>query len=359
MTKENTPISIQMTGIPDTVNNKNLLTDQLTRSITKYTGGAEEYPLVPRFLSTQIENELVTNSTNKVCEDIFVTVKTPEPIEIFSANSTRTKRMREIESTHGLPGETIKDILERLYFGNKFDPNPQNIADIARFFGCNRHTIKNWMAMFHIPTRSRKESVAIVYSKSLQKDHIIASAHSAEANKKRRETLYQRWAERPPQEKEEILRKGHQKTLEQYERQRQKLLGQNPQARLQELVDKKLSYREIGIELGLSEGRVKFLLKKYSLKSHGYLGKGHRNPSQEDVVNQAREAGIPETLTEREYRILEARFPIGGNYPVPLRELGNEYGVTRQAIRKLQSKVIQKLQRFTQEGEKKVSQALT
>ncbi len=48
-------------------------------------------------------------------------------------------------------------------------------------------------------------------------------------------------------------------------------------------------------------------------------------------------------LTQREQRILRMRFGIGGATDHTLEEIGKEFGVTRERIRQIEAKAIEKL----------------
>lgn len=54
-------------------------------------------------------------------------------------------------------------------------------------------------------------------------------------------------------------------------------------------------------------------------------------------------SGLLGNLTDREYRILDARFGLSGNDPKTLEEVGVEFGVTRERIRQLQNSALKKL----------------
>lgn len=71
----------------------------------------------------------------------------------------RTKRMREVENGHGLPGETIRDILQRLYWGNDIDPTKRSMQTVAYALGCSGALVQQWMNIHGVKIRTRQESV--------------------------------------------------------------------------------------------------------------------------------------------------------------------------------------------------------
>lgn len=61
--------------------------------------------------------------------------------------------------------------------------------------------------------------------------------------------------------------------------------------------------------------------------------------------------GLLEVLDERERKIVDARFGLGGQKPKTLEEVGQEFGVTRERIRQLQNIALKKLRRALQKKE--------
>ena len=49
------------------------------------------------------------------------------------------------------------------------------------------------------------------------------------------------------------------------------------------------------------------------------------------------------SLTEREQQIIILRFGLFGNKATPLREISEKFGLTRERIRQLEKKIIEKL----------------
>jgi RNA polymerase primary sigma factor len=58
--------------------------------------------------------------------------------------------------------------------------------------------------------------------------------------------------------------------------------------------------------------------------------------------------GVLETLTRRESRILQMRFGIGMSNGHTLEEVGNQFNVTRERIRQIEAKALQKLRHSSQ-----------
>ncbi|MGJ8696230.1 MAG: sigma-70 family RNA polymerase sigma factor [Verrucomicrobiaceae bacterium] len=59
-----------------------------------------------------------------------------------------------------------------------------------------------------------------------------------------------------------------------------------------------------------------------------------------------------EVLDERESKIIDARFGIGGKTPMTLEEVGREFGVTRERIRQLQNIALDKMRKTLRKREK-------
>ena len=61
---------------------------------------------------------------------------------------------------------------------------------------------------------------------------------------------------------------------------------------------------------------------------------------------------LMEVLDERESKIIDARFGIGGGAPMTLEEVGREFGVTRERIRQLQNIALDKMRKTLRKREK-------
>ena len=59
-----------------------------------------------------------------------------------------------------------------------------------------------------------------------------------------------------------------------------------------------------------------------------------------------------EVLDERESKIIDARFGLGGKTPMTLEEVGRQFGVTRERIRQLQNIALDKMRRNLRKREK-------
>ena len=73
----------------------------------------------------------------------------------------------------------------------------------------------------------------------------------------------------------------------------------------------------------------------------------HNLPAPEDLaLSQVMKAQVEEalcTLTDRESRVLRLRFGMEGGRPHTLEEVGREFGVTRERIRQIEAKALQKM----------------
>ena len=65
-----------------------------------------------------------------------------------------------------------------------------------------------------------------------------------------------------------------------------------------------------------------------------------------------------DVLDERERKIVDARFGLGGQKPKTLEEVGQEFGVTRERIRQLQNIALKKLRRALQKKEDRAPRPL-
>jgi RNA polymerase primary sigma factor len=61
------------------------------------------------------------------------------------------------------------------------------------------------------------------------------------------------------------------------------------------------------------------------------------------ILLQEQIASILHTLSEREQKVIELRFGLMDGQPRTLEEVGQEFGVTRERIRQIESKTLSKL----------------
>ncbi len=72
--------------------------------------------------------------------------------------------------------------------------------------------------------------------------------------------------------------------------------------------------------------------------------------SEKNMHHQVEE--LLETLDEREAKIIEERFGLGGKTPLTLEEVGDKFGVTRERIRQLQNIALEKMRKRLHKKEK-------
>ena len=60
----------------------------------------------------------------------------------------------------------------------------------------------------------------------------------------------------------------------------------------------------------------------------------------------AKVIGLLENLDPREVRVLQKRFGLGGAQDFTLKQVGEEFGLTRERIRQIEKNAIRKLSRF-------------
>jgi RNA polymerase primary sigma factor len=62
-----------------------------------------------------------------------------------------------------------------------------------------------------------------------------------------------------------------------------------------------------------------------------------------DLIQREELREVLDTLTQRERRVLEMRFGLGGEEPCTLEEVGQRFGVTRERIRQIEARTLNKL----------------
>lgn len=117
---------------------------------------------------------------------------------------------------------------------------------------------------------------------------------------------------------------------------------------------------EIGDEMEIDIDKVRQIMKisqkTASLETpigddkDSYLGDFIADDEQMSPYDQASQRFLKDnidevldTLAERESRVLQMRFGLGGKKPMTLEEVGREFGVTRERIRQIEAKALKKL----------------
>jgi len=130
--------------------------------------------------------------------------------------------------------------------------------------------------------------------------------------------------------------------------------------RLMQELGRKAEPEEIAKEMGMDEERVRQVMKvaqkTTSLETpigdeeDSFLGDFIPDEKTESPYDLASRRllkdnldEVLDALSERESRVLKMRFGLGGKRPMTLEEVGNEFGVTRERIRQIESKALRKL----------------
>ena len=129
------------------------------------------------------------------------------------------------------------------------------------------------------------------------------------------------------------------------------------------------SVEDIAASTGLDEQLVKDLLSvssemvsfdspvKKSSDSDSTFGDFIEDSSkgpEEQVINQALQENVRSllsTLTDKERRIIELRYGLDGNKPMSLKDIGVEYNLTKERIRQIEKRALEKLKVAGQERE--------
>mgnify|MGYP004651326593 CR=1 FL=1 len=129
------------------------------------------------------------------------------------------------------------------------------------------------------------------------------------------------------------------------------------------------SVEDIAASTGLDEQLVKDLLSvssemvsfdspvKKSSDSDSTFGDFIEDSSkgpEEQVINQALQENVRSllsTLTDKERRIIELRYGLDGNKPMSLKDIGVEYNLTKERIRQIEKRALEKLKVAGEERE--------
>jgi RNA polymerase primary sigma factor len=129
---------------------------------------------------------------------------------------------------------------------------------------------------------------------------------------------------------------------------------------LQQEYDRRPTPEEIAREMGLKPRRVRWMLKisRFPLSLEKPVGEDEQSelgqmiednsvPAPEQVSGQRllREEieRVLDTLTAREARILRLRFGLHDGHSYTLEEVGRKFGLTRERIRQIERKALQRL----------------
>lgn len=103
--------------------------------------------------------------------------------------------------------------------------------------------------------------------------------------------------------------------------------------------------------LSISRDLVSLETPVYDEKDSSSLGDfvqddGYSGPEDQLVENALREDidRVLETLTEKEAEIIRSRFGLNGRSPLSLKEIGDQYHLTKERIRQIEKKAIKRLQ---------------
>jgi len=121
--------------------------------------------------------------------------------------------------------------------------------------------------------------------------------------------------------------------------------------------DPNLSNKEIAkkiksrLNIGISDSRISYIKRLYNNRccSLDYILKDAITYKQNDDYTESKDLMIdineliPDILTQREQEILEKRFGFNGYKPHTLNKIGNIYGLTKERVRQIEKKIINKL----------------
>lgn len=281
----------------------------------------------------------------------------------------KTGTMRRIEAEFAPPWENIVDFLTRKYRVEQTAQGP-----LAKELSINPKTISRLLKQLGIPKLQsfeyrdlRARRMAKLWEDSekrarIQNEHrktwqdnyqrLLESTHTPQANTKIGEAS-SRWHRENPKEAARILAAAWQANREKKAARIKAALGKDPAARLRELlIDQNLTYKDTARIIGenISEGLLKLCAKELGVIS----------------PERRKKYGIAEIRSERareiaDYRqffdrlaparsasIIDALYPENSK-PATFQEIGMQFGVTRERIRQIEGKALQKLRALAQE----------
>lgn len=127
--------------------------------------------------------------------------------------------------------------------------------------------------------------------------------------------------------------------------------------------------RELARRLGMNEAQVRDLLdisrEMISLETPVYTDRdasvlsdfledgNHPSPESQMIYGSLKEDlnEALETLSDKESKILELRFGLNDKQPLSLKEIGEKFNLTKERIRQIEKKALQKLQNPSEERE--------
>lgn len=256
----------------------------------------------------------------------------------------KTPLMLAVEQKFAQPGESIADLLKRMYVDE--DKGFRVIArELSRHddLKVNHNSIRSWVTTLHpeIPLRPGIDQI-----KKFRQD--------PKFEQKRIAGIREYWKTRPA-EKAQRIRRMVEANLKHHEANRFAALGNNPKETLaQRVYVEGLSRGEIAKKVGKTTTTISKWLKEYGIITKRVYGRRQRVDAREienrrKKIQRAKDAGLFKLLTPREQEVLNALYTNPGKPPTQAK-VARDLEVTRENIRQFDKRGLAKIDKLLEYG---------
>lgn len=274
--------------------------------------------------------------------------------------------MLAVEQGFALPGESIADLLKKLYQDEK-----KPLATISREFSTgggfsvSKSILGRWMKQFHPDIKIRQlrdmlqnpeqeeyrlSRVKAAFRDPVKRKQAVAKIHTPESDAKRSQTLSDYWT-KSPQLKTEFIRHVMEGRRKKSAKRMADFLGTDPKKTLTHLLDvEDLTVREIANKAGRSVSKVREWLVEFGVNTRNR----RRGVTTEQInerrakIQKATEVDLFGLLTPRQQQVLMALYR-ESVAPTPVK-VANDFHLTPARVRQLDSKGLAKVDMLLEFG---------
>lgn len=287
--------------------------------------------------------------------------------EIKPAVFNKTPLMLAVEQKFALPGESVADLLKRLYIDEQQSLTAiRSMFNASGDFSVSKQRLSKWMNHFHpdIKIRQLREvmqnpeqeeyrisRIKAAWKDPVKKKQLVAKIHNPESEAKRNQARSDSWSKHPVLEIETIrhLTEGRKKKSA---KRSAEFLGTDPYKTLAHLLDVEgLTVKEIANKAGRSVTKVRGWLEEFGVTiktRHRRVATGVIN-ARRTKVQETIESNLFGLLSERQQQVLGMLYSQTGVAPTQSR-VANKLHLSRQRIGQLDNKGLAKLDRLLEFG---------
>lgn len=275
----------------------------------------------------------------------------------------KTPKMLMIEERFAQSGESIGDLLKRLYVDeNKPLSTIHQDFRTSGDFTVSTATLRTWLAQLHpdIPIvrvrewmrnpqneKYRVSRIRAAWLDPAKKATALRKIHTPQTDAQRSRSITE-YFDKHPQEKAEFVRKSVDARRQKAAAVRMAALGQNPKETLKRMISfEGLNTEEIAKRLGQSDYIIRKWMKELGVKAEPRRGglSIEEFETRRTMIKTAIKTGLFGRLTQRQQEILRSLYLTSRRPPPPIR-VAERFGVERENIRQIDSRGLAKIQRL-------------